>query len=64
MCFATPGKIIEVKGKTAIAEINGRKKEVKVELFDVSPGDYVMCFGSYVIEKITEKQAKESIVCT
>jgi hydrogenase assembly chaperone HypC/HupF len=63
MCFATPGKIISVDEKTTLAEINGRTKEVKAELFDVSPGDYVLCFGSYVIEKITEEQAKEFIQC-
>jgi hydrogenase expression/formation protein HypC len=53
MCLATPGKIIEVKkGKKALVDFQGLKKEIDISLVKASVGDWVIVHAGFAIEKI------------
>ena len=59
MCLTTPYKILSVEGKKAIGEFRNQKREIKLELFDAKPGEYVISYGGHAIEKISEETAKK-----
>lgn len=64
MCLAYPYKIIEIKDKwTAIAEINGIKKEIALHLLpeEVKEGDWVLVHVGFAIQKLNKEEAEESI---
>ena len=59
MCLAIPGRVSEVKGKKILVDFSGRRAPAESHFVKVKPGDWVMVFGDYVIEKTTEKRARE-----
>ena len=59
MCYAIPGKVIEIKGKKATIEYFGEKKNALNEFFDLKVGDYIYAQGGFVINKLPEKEALE-----
>lgn len=49
---------MEIRGKEAIGEVGGIKREVSVELLsDVKEGDYVIIHAGFAISKIDEEEA-------
>jgi hydrogenase expression/formation protein HypC len=53
MCQATIARILDVKGKRALAEFQNKKTELNIELLpDVKKGDYVLFAGGVAIEKV------------
>jgi hydrogenase assembly chaperone HypC/HupF len=60
MCFAIPGKVVEVKNDEVVVDYETEKRTAKT-LFPVEVGDYVYVSGKIVIEKIPEQQALEAI---
>ncbi len=62
MCLAIPGKVIEIKGPTAIVDFNGVQREVVIGLCpNVELGLYVIVHAGYAIETINEEEALKSI---
>ncbi len=64
MCLAYPYKIVEIKDKwTAIAEINGVKKEIALHLLpeQVKEGNWVLVHVGFAIQKLSKEEAEESI---
>ncbi|MCD6489157.1 MAG: HypC/HybG/HupF family hydrogenase formation chaperone [Thermodesulfobacterium sp.] len=64
MCLAYPYKIIEIKNEwTAIAEIQGVKTEISLHLLPepVKEGDWVLVHVGFAIQKLSEKEAQESL---
>jgi len=59
MCYAIPGKITELKGKIAIVDYFGEKRNVLNEFITVQRGDYVYAQGGIIVDKIPEKDAIE-----
>jgi len=59
MCYAIPGKITEFKGKFAIVDYFGEKRNVLNEFTTVQKGDYVYAQGGIIVDKIPEKAAIE-----
>lgn len=59
MCYAIPGKIIELKGKTVIVDYFGEKKTAKNEFYNLKVGEYIYAQGGFVIKSIPEKEALE-----
>jgi len=58
MCLAIPFKLIEINGGDAIAEVNGVRRSVRVDLLkNPVPGDYVIVHAGFAIEKLTSEQA-------
>ncbi|OGW57905.1 MAG: hypothetical protein A2Y48_05850, partial [Nitrospirae bacterium RIFCSPLOW2_12_42_9] len=54
MCYAIPGKIIDVIGKSALIDYFGEKKEAYVDVEGVNPGDYVFAQGGVIVERLDE----------
>lgn len=54
MCDAEVGRVLQVKGKKALVDVEGAAKEVIVEFLDVNSGDMVLCKGGIAIEKLEE----------
>lgn len=62
MCLAIPVKIIRINGTAAEVDSNGVKRDADVRfLDDVKAGDYVLLHAGFAIEKIDEKQARETL---
>jgi len=58
MCYAIPGKVLEVKDNIAIIDYFGEQRKAMSEL-DLQPGEYVYAQGGIVINKIPENEALE-----
>ncbi len=62
MCLAVPMKIVEIDGLDAVAELQGVRRRVRLDLVDdCKVGDYVLIHAGFVIEKLDEEQAKKSL---
>ncbi|MGL2870027.1 HypC/HybG/HupF family hydrogenase formation chaperone [Helicobacter pylori] len=63
MCLAIPSKIIAINDNVAILETLGVQREASLDLMgeSVKVGDYVLLHIGYVMSKIDEKEALESI---
>ncbi|MCQ2886514.1 HypC/HybG/HupF family hydrogenase formation chaperone [Helicobacter pylori] len=63
MCLAIPSKVIAINDNVAILETLGVQREASLDLMDesVKVGDYVLLHIGYVMSKIDEKEALESI---
>ena len=59
MCYAIPGKIINIENKKVTVEYFGEKKTAVNEFKNLNIGDYVYAQGGYVIKKISEPEALE-----
>ncbi|GAA6874351.1 hydrogenase assembly protein HupF [Helicobacter pylori] len=63
MCLAIPSKVIAINDNVAILETLGVQREASLDLMgeSVKVGDYVLLHIGYVMSKIDEKEALESI---
>ena len=60
MCFAIPGKVVEIEGDKVVVDYEIETREGK-SLLDVKIGDYVILSGGFVIKKVPEQDAIEAI---
>lgn len=60
MCFAIPGKIIEIKGDIATVDYGGEQRKAKLAK-NFKMGDYVLVSAGLAIQKVPEKEARESL---
>jgi len=60
MCFAIPGRVVEVNGEEVIVNYSGEKVQAKT-LFPVKVGEYVYVSGKIVVEKVPEEDALKAI---
>lgn len=58
MCLSIPGRIVSISGKSAVADFAGKILKINTELIKAKPGDYVLAYNGYAMEKINEKEAK------
>ncbi|GAA7184235.1 HypC/HybG/HupF family hydrogenase formation chaperone [Helicobacter pylori] len=63
MCLAIPSKFIAINNNVALLETLGVQREASFDLMgeSVKVGDYVLLHIGYVMSKIDEKEALESI---
>lgn len=62
MCLGIPGKIIEIKGKSAVADILGAEREISIDLLGgVKVGDYVLIHAGCAIQIVDEEEAAATI---
>jgi len=61
MCLAIPARILEIKGKEAVADFGGVRRSVRIDLVSAKAGDYVIVHAGYAIETLDEKEAKETL---
>lgn len=62
MCLGIPAKITNIEGKMATADVGGVKRSISLQLIDEAKiGDYVILHAGFAIEKIDEKEARETL---
>ena len=62
MCLGVPGKIIEIKKNVAKVDVGGFLRDISIELCpEVSIGEYVLIHTGFAIQKVDEKEAKETL---
>jgi len=61
MCLAVPGKVMEVDGDEALIDFGGVTRKANISLVEASEGEYVIVHAGYAIQKLDEKEAKESL---
>ncbi|QQX48327.1 HypC/HybG/HupF family hydrogenase formation chaperone [Helicobacter pylori] len=63
MCLAIPSKVIAINGNVALLETLGVQREASLDLMgeSVKVGDYVLLHIGYVMGKMDEKEALESL---
>jgi hydrogenase expression/formation protein HypC len=60
MCLGIPGKVEAIEGKEAVVDVGGVKRKVRLDLVEgLNPGDYVIVHAGFVIQKLTEEEAKD-----
>jgi len=54
MCLGVPGRVVEVRGATAIVDFWGVRRETRLDVVDepVQPGDYILNHVGFAIRKI------------
>lgn len=62
MCLGLPGKIVEINGKSAVADIMGASREISIELLkEVKLGDFVLIHAGCAIQVLDEDEATATI---
>ena len=61
MCYAIPGKLVEIKGRIGVVDYFGERRNVLIDLNDVSLGDFVYAQGGVLINKVSEREALETL---
>ena len=59
MCYAIPGKVVEIADNHAIVDYFGERRKVRSDLTKVALNDYVYAQGGFIIHKIGKKEALE-----
>jgi len=61
MCLGVVGRIDEISGETATAEILGVRRDISIVLVpEAKIGDYVMIHAGFAINLMDEKDARET----
>ena len=62
MCLAVPAKVIELKenGQKAVIEQPGVTREVFNNVIKAKKGEFVLVQQGFIVERVSEKEAKES----
>jgi len=62
MCLAVPFEIKEIKGKEALADRAGIRRQIRVDFIrDLKPGDHVLVHAGFAIEKVEPEQAEQDL---
>lgn len=59
MCYAIPGKVKQIEGKTVVVDYFGEQKKAINEFYDINIGDYICAQGGFVIKKVPSDEAKD-----
>ena len=59
MCYAIPGRLIEINGHVGIIDYYGETRNILLDGNDTSIGDYVYAQGGVLIRKVEEIEAKK-----
>ena len=62
MCLAIPSKIVQIENNIATIDVDGIQRQASLLLMeDAEIGDYVIVHAGFVIQKIDESAALESL---
>lgn len=62
MCLAIPVKVVKVKKTLAEVDMSGVKRQADIRFLEnIKPGDYILLHAGFAIEKIDEKEARETL---
>ena len=63
MCLGVPGRVVEVRGQTAVVDFFGVRRETRLDVVDepVGPGDYILNHVGFAIRKIPAHEIEETL---
>ncbi len=61
MCLGIVGRVIEIRGHTAVIDVNGARITADASLIPVSPGDYVVVHAGLIISRVDPAEAEETL---
>ncbi len=62
MCLAIPMRIVEIDGFRAVAEVDGVRREARLDLLpEVAMGDYVLVHAGLAIAAVDPQDAEETL---
>jgi len=62
MCYAVPGKVIEIIGEDATIDYGGVQKDANISLLEeVNVGDYVLVHAGFAIQLVDKEHAELSL---
>jgi hydrogenase expression/formation protein HypC len=62
MCLAVPAKILKIEDNLALVDMAGVRRQADVRMVsNVRVGEYVLIHAGFAIEKIGQKEAKETL---
>jgi hydrogenase expression/formation protein HypC len=62
MCLSVPAQVIRIEGQMADVSIGGAVFKAGLHMVeDVKTGDYILLHAGFAIQKISEKEALETI---
>jgi len=62
MCLSVPAQIIKVEGDMADVSVGGTIFRSNIQMIEnPAPGDYVLLHAGFAIDRISEKEALETI---
>jgi hydrogenase expression/formation protein HypC len=62
MCLAIPMRIVAIDGVSAVAEVDGVSRQVRLDLLpEVSLGDYVLIHAGLAIARVDAAHAEETL---
>jgi hydrogenase expression/formation protein HypC len=63
MCLGVPGRVVEVRGATAIVDFWGVRRETRLDVVDepVEPGDYILNHVGFAIRKIPAHEIEDTL---
>jgi len=59
MCYAIPGKVVEIKNNIVTVDYFGEKRKAKNDFYELSAGDYIYAQGGFVVQRVSRQEAKE-----
>ena len=62
MCLSVPAKVISIKDNIAEVSVGGSVLKASLDLVeDVEVGDYILLHTGFALQKIDEKEARETL---
>ena len=63
MCLGVPGRVLEVRGRTAVVDFFGVERETRLDVIDepVSVGDYILNHVGFAIRRIPSHEIEETL---
>jgi len=62
MCLAIPMRVVEISGMTAVTEVDGVKRQVRLDILpEVQLGDYVLVHAGLAIARVDAQSAEETL---
>lgn len=62
MCLAVPMKVVSREKEFCVVELSGVKRQVNIQMLpNVKPGDYLIVHAGFAIQRLDEKEAKQTL---
>ncbi|MFC1517921.1 HypC/HybG/HupF family hydrogenase formation chaperone [Candidatus Margulisiibacteriota bacterium] len=62
MCLSVPGEVLSINGDRAEVSVGGTRYHAGIQLVDdIKVGDYILIHSGFAIQKISKKDADETM---
>ena len=62
MCLSIPAEVISIDGEFAIVSVSGVEYKASLQMVeDVKVGDYILMHTGFAIQKLNQREARETL---